>query len=252
MAIVETKIDEFVDEVIRKGKLSFGEAAKILGVPPEKVKEWAYILDKHKEETGIEVYYPTVGEPEIVSTISKKKAEISKRVSSLKERKKELEDEFGISTKESKTATTVSVPKREEVKELTSNLSEKVDELEKFEKDVKSMREELSEVEASVEKAESEEERILSKLEADKKEMDETEKELSHILKELDGDLSKAEKVQGALSHIKKEKKEIPKEVGEMKSEVSEIEEEIREVEKESKKLDKRKISRKIKDILKI
>ncbi len=88
---VETGIDIFVEEIKKRGKISFSEAARIFGISQEQVEEWAKLLAEHKEEVGIEVHYPTFGEPEIVATAVKRGSEVTEKIVKLEKQTSDLE-----------------------------------------------------------------------------------------------------------------------------------------------------------------
>ena len=89
---LETSIDKFINEIQKRGKLTFAEASKILGISEEQVEEWAKLLQKSKEVTGIQINYPTFGEPEIVATELKKFVEAKEKIVEIKEGRDELEE----------------------------------------------------------------------------------------------------------------------------------------------------------------
>jgi len=60
---IETNIDTLVDAINRRGEMTLSDAAKLLNMKVNHVEAWVYILDKNKEETGIEFYYPPFKEP---------------------------------------------------------------------------------------------------------------------------------------------------------------------------------------------
>ena len=91
-ANLQTSIDTFVDEIKKRGKISFSEAQGIFGISEEQVEEWAKLLSEHKDEVGIEVHYPTFGEPEIVATAVKKSAEIQQKIAKLEKSSGDLEN----------------------------------------------------------------------------------------------------------------------------------------------------------------
>ncbi|MBS3107155.1 hypothetical protein J4419_05865 [Candidatus Woesearchaeota archaeon] len=47
MPIIQTEADRLISLVDTKGKISAGEAAKILGISPRQVEEWADFLEHH-------------------------------------------------------------------------------------------------------------------------------------------------------------------------------------------------------------
>ncbi len=89
---VETGIDLFVEEIRKRGKVTFSEAGRIFGISEEQVEEWAKLLAEHREDVGIEVHYPTFGEPEIIATAVKKSSEIKEKIAKLEKRTGELEE----------------------------------------------------------------------------------------------------------------------------------------------------------------
>ncbi|HIK02382.1 TPA: hypothetical protein H1012_00870 [archaeon] len=91
-ANLQTSIDTFVDEIKKRGKISFSEAQGIFGISEEQVEEWAKLLSEHKDEIGIEVHYPTFGEPVIVATAVKKSAEIQQKIAKLEKSSGDLEN----------------------------------------------------------------------------------------------------------------------------------------------------------------
>ncbi|MDO8481156.1 MAG: hypothetical protein Q7S65_05085 [Nanoarchaeota archaeon] len=47
MPIIQTEADRLISLVDTKGKISAGEAAKILGISSRQVEEWADFLESH-------------------------------------------------------------------------------------------------------------------------------------------------------------------------------------------------------------
>lgn len=58
----QTDLDRLYGICISRGKLTVGEVAKLFNIPKATAEEWGKIL---KEQGLIDLYYPTVGEPEL-------------------------------------------------------------------------------------------------------------------------------------------------------------------------------------------
>ncbi|NIO44818.1 MAG: hypothetical protein GTN36_04670 [Candidatus Aenigmarchaeota archaeon] len=62
-SVIETSIDEFIQNLKKKGKMSLSEVADFFNTTQKKIEPWINIL----EERGfIEIKYPVIGEPKVI------------------------------------------------------------------------------------------------------------------------------------------------------------------------------------------
>ncbi|HDD46316.1 MAG TPA: hypothetical protein ENG42_02485 [Candidatus Aenigmarchaeota archaeon] len=59
---LETKVDRLYEIVKKRRKIKISEAASIMKVKPERIEEWAKILEDHGI---IDIFYPIIGEAEL-------------------------------------------------------------------------------------------------------------------------------------------------------------------------------------------
>ncbi|MFH1424687.1 MAG: hypothetical protein ABIG20_03325 [archaeon] len=201
---LETQMDRFVDEIMKRGKMTFPEAASILGISEGQVEEWANLLSKHKNETHIEIQYPRMGDPIIVSTIEKKKEEINEKVADLKNQKK------GTKLTEEKTE----VPKKleegealfEDETEDTRTIKDKVSEIKLAEEKLSKAVEEGAELAKKTAKEPLPEKQDLIHL---VKELTDKVKLMEGLEKEFIGIKKECEAVESALKKTEQEEKEL-------------------------------------------
>ncbi len=82
--LLETNIDKLYDAVKAAGVIRLDKVSKKIGVPIERTREWADVLEKHNM---IDIDYPVVGEP----LLKLKKYATKKHKMSIEEKVKELE-----------------------------------------------------------------------------------------------------------------------------------------------------------------
>jgi hypothetical protein len=66
---LETNVDRLYKVIKSRGSISFEEASGMLGVPEEKIEEWALILEAHNL---IRIHYPKLGKPVLKAIEAKK------------------------------------------------------------------------------------------------------------------------------------------------------------------------------------
>ena len=250
---IETGIDKFVEEIQKRGKLTFKEAASVLGISEEKVEEWAKLLSQHKEETGIEIKYPAFGEPEIVATELKKEVAVKEKIEEIKEGKDELEDilekytEGKIPEAIEKAKVGGPAKKPEEEKETPKAVERGV--AEKEVQEVEQRLGEIKQVEAVIEKLE----KVASDIEKEVEHAESEEKELEKNIQDAKHRLSTLKKAIFLLVDAMKKKVEDAKKtemgihvIRSMKEDLKRIEVEIKSVESQTKKYEQSKIKIKL------
>lgn len=247
---LETKIDKFVELVIERGRITLNEAARMLDITLEQAEEWAKILNQHKSETGIELHYPSVGEPELVATFAKKKEEITEKVSELKEASEDLSFILEESSKEAEEITRKPLPTKDEFQNLTKRLDEKLSNLKKIETEFEKIKSEISTIEGKLENTEHEEVDVIQKIEKAKTELLETKDDFSNLIELLSQKLKVAAEIKGKLDEIQKLKVDVPKRCSEIESQIISLEREVHRIEDETKNFASRKTKSKLLEFL--
>ncbi|NIM47152.1 MAG: hypothetical protein GTN40_03270 [Candidatus Aenigmarchaeota archaeon] len=155
--VIETSIDEFIQVLKEKGKISVSEAADFLSATQKQIEPWLNIL----EENGIiEIEYPVIGEPKIVlKATAPEKIDIKRLEAKSEEKVEEIKKE-PERTELKEDITIIETPKIREKLEIKPEIrgedievvTEKMEKLEtkitklSREVDISMLKEELSEI----------------------------------------------------------------------------------------------------------
>ncbi len=231
---LETSIDKFVSEILKHGKLTFKEASSILGISEEQVEQWAKLLNQHKEETGIEIHYPRLGEPEIVAREFKKGTEVKEKIQAIEEEKGELE-EILEQYSGGKIPEKVEMPKkaaepkeRVQKPEIKAEVAIKeVKELEKKIGEVKEVGISIGKMEKELQRAETEERELERAIESAKQRISALQKATFLLIDTARKRMDEAKRVEMGVQGVKA-----------LREDLKRIESEIRDIQKLTKSYD--------------